>query len=189
MVSTSGSQLLPQAAVSNLRTLLLPMTTVLTPNVPEAKLLLSDAGYEYSDPKNLEDMVGLARSLHELGPEYVLLKGGHLPLKKRCKADSQGVCETVINVLFDGSDIFIVETDYLKSKNTHGTGCSLASAIASNLAVGMGVPKAVRAAAQYIEAGIKTSFNLGQGSGPINHFHSTYSLPFAPYVWALDIIL
>jgi hydroxymethylpyrimidine kinase/phosphomethylpyrimidine kinase len=181
MVSTSGSQLLPEAAVSNLRFLLLPMTTVLTPNVPEAKLLLSDAGRGPNDPKTLEDLIGLAKAVHKMGPEFVLLKGGHLPLKRGNQAALNGDGETVVDILFDGIEVFLVETPYLKSKNTHGTGCSLASAIACNLANGMDVRRAVRAAARYVEAGIKTSFDIGQGSGPINHFHSTYSLPFAPY--------
>jgi hydroxymethylpyrimidine kinase/phosphomethylpyrimidine kinase len=157
------------------------MTTVLTPNVPEAMLLIRDAGQKFDDPKNLEDLIGLAKAVHKLGSKYILLKGGHLPLKRVHQAATKDG-EIVIDILFDGSEVVLVETVYLKSKNTHGTGCSLASAIASNLAGGMDVPRAVRAAARYVEAGIKTSFDLGQGSGPINHFHSTYSLPFAPYV-------
>jgi hydroxymethylpyrimidine kinase/phosphomethylpyrimidine kinase len=183
MVSTSGDQLLPQAAISNLRSMLLPITTVLTPNIPEAKMLLSDAGENPKDPQNLEDMIDLAKAVHKLGPKYVLLKGGHIPLTRQHQAAPDGKgAELVVDILFDGSEVMLVATEYLRSKNTHGTGCSLASAIASNLVQGFGVPRAVRAASRYVEAGIKTSSDIGKGSGPINHFHSSFSLPFAPCV-------
>lgn len=181
MVSTSGSRLLPQDAVEGLRTRLLPLTTVLTPNIPEAKLLLENAGVEFKDPQNVEDMISLAKQVHDLGPESVLLKGGHLPLTRDCKtARSAEEAQIVIDVLYDGEKVTLFETDFLTSKNTHGTGCSLASAIAANLASGKDLERAVRAAVRFVEAGIKTSVNMGQGSGPINHFHSMYSLPFAP---------
>ena len=86
MVSTSGSKLLPEKAVKELRTKLLPLTTILTPNIPEALLLLKDAGAEASEPKDLEGMVELAKKICSLGPKAVLLKGGHLPLTKDHKA-------------------------------------------------------------------------------------------------------
>src|SRR5277367_3821589 len=81
MVSTSGARLLPQGAVTDLRMHLLPMTTILTPNVPEAKLLLSDAGHEMKDPQCIDDLIDIAKAIQSLGPEYVLVKGGHLPFK------------------------------------------------------------------------------------------------------------
>lgn len=77
--------------------------------------------------------------------------------------------------------VMLTETQYLRSKNTHGTGCSLASAIAANLAKGNDLNTSVHSAIKYVEAGIKLSVDMGQGSGPINHFHSLYSMPFAPY--------
>ncbi|KAL2002657.1 hypothetical protein VTN02DRAFT_6267 [Thermoascus thermophilus] len=181
MISTSGSQLLPQDAIKVVRTKLLPLTTVLTPNIPEAKLLLEDAGISYEDPRDIDDVIQLAKQIRELGPKNVLLKGGHLPLtKERNIAKSPEDESIVIDVLYDGEKATLFETDFLTSKNTHGTGCSLASAIAANLALGKDMERAVRSAVRFVEAGIKTSFNIGKGSGPINHFHSVYTLPFAP---------
>ncbi|KAL1885723.1 trifunctional hydroxymethylpyrimidine kinase/phosphomethylpyrimidine kinase/thiaminase [Paecilomyces lecythidis] len=181
MVSTSGSQLLPQDAVEGLRTKLLPLTTVVTPNIPEAKLLLKDAGVDYEDPQNVEGMIKLAKQIRKLGPKCVLIKGGHLPLtKERKTAHNSEEASIVIDILYDGEKVTLFETDFLVSKNTHGTGCSLASAISANLASGKDLERAVRGAVRFVEAGIKTSVDIGKGSGPINHFHSVYSLPFAP---------
>ena len=185
MVSTSGSQLLPEKAVKELRTKLLPMTTILTPNIPEAQLLLKDAGAEFSEPRDLDGLVQLAKRLCSLGPKSVLLKGGHLPLTKDHRtAQSPQEATTVVDILYDGeaATTTLFETEYLVSKNTHGTGCSLASAIAANLATGKDMVRAVRSAVRFVEAGIKTSVGLGRGSGPINHFHSLRTMPFAPYV-------
>lgn len=82
MISTSGSQLLPESAVIELRKRLLPLTTVLTPNIPEAKLLLKDAGADVPDPEDLSSLVQLAKQVSSLGPKAILLKGGHLALTK-----------------------------------------------------------------------------------------------------------
>ncbi|KAF2191036.1 hypothetical protein K469DRAFT_557529 [Zopfia rhizophila CBS 207.26] len=181
MVSTSGSQLLLECAVDNLISRLLPLTTVLTPNLPEAKLILKTAGVSFNEPENVEDIVNMAKAIQRLGPKYVLLKGGHLPLTKgRLVSKGEADHDVVLNVLYGDGNVTLIETTYLKSRNTHGTGCSLASAIACNLASGMDVIKAVKSANRYVEVGIKTSKDIGKGSGPINHFHSTYILPFAP---------
>ncbi|KAA8650584.1 hypothetical protein EYZ11_003539 [Aspergillus tanneri] len=181
MVSTSGSQLLPEAAVQGLRTKLLPLTTILTPNIPEARLLLKDSGENALEPKNLAGLVQLAKQVCALGPKAVLLKGGHLPLTKEHETTHDlREASKVIDVLYDGENVTLFETDFLVSRNTHGTGCSLASAIAANLALGKDLKSAVHAAVRFVEAGIKTSFDLGKGSGPINHFHSVYTMPFAP---------
>jgi hydroxymethylpyrimidine kinase/phosphomethylpyrimidine kinase len=181
MISTSGSQLLPEDAVQNLCGKLLPMTTVLTPNMPEAKLLLQHAGVKINDPKNLDDVVQLAKEIQKLGPNNVLLKGGHLPLTADRQIPTRPEeASIVIDVLWDGSDVTLFQSDFIQSKNTHGTGCSLASAITANLVNGMDISQAVQAARWFVEAGIKTSVGMGRGNGPINHFHSVYSLPFAP---------
>lgn len=127
MVSTSGAQLLPDDAVLNLRTQLLPMTTILTPNIPEARLLLKDAGLEAPEIRSLDDIVNIARTLQSLGPQYVLVKGGHLPLTKAGRISTQDAeHHTVVDVLHDGHQARVYETGYRSSKNTHGTGCSLA---------------------------------------------------------------
>lgn len=192
MVSTSGSQLLPTDAVDDLRTKLLPLTTVLTPNIPEARLLLETSGETTTEPHSVDDMIRVAKQLQTLGPKNVLLKGGHLPLSEavvrpQAEATDGGKDESkrvVVDVLCrEMGEVVLFETEFLTSKNTHGTGCSLASAIAANLALGKDLEDAVRSAVRYVEAGIKTSVDLGKGSGPINHFHSMYSLPFAPYVF------
>ncbi|TGO45460.1 hypothetical protein BCON_0390g00030 [Botryotinia convoluta] len=181
MASTSGSQLLPSTAIRQLRELLLPYTTVLTPNVPEAQLLLSDAGKFVEEPKNLDDLKEIAKSVQSLGPKYVLVKGGHLPLQKDgTVATKEEEKELMVDILYGEGVITEIRTRYQKSRNTHGTGCSMASAIASNIANGLPVVQAVRSACRYIEAGIRTAPDLGKGNGPINHFHSTYTLPFAP---------
>ncbi|KAH7552562.1 hypothetical protein BM1_08513 [Bipolaris maydis] len=180
-VSTSGSQLLPEAAVTTLIEHLFPYTTLLTPNLPEAKLLLKAAGVEVPDPQNVDDVVAMARHIHKRGPKWVLLKGGHLPLTRGHFVSKEVADrEVVLNVLVGDSGVILIESDYLESKNTHGTGCSLASAISCNLALGMPMIKAVKEANRYVEAGIKTATDIGRGSGPINHFHSVYTLPFTP---------
>jgi len=190
MVSTSGSQLLPEKAVKELRTKLLPLTTVLTPNIPEAQLLIKDAGAEAPEPTDLPGLIALAKQIRSLGPRAVLLKGGHLPLTNDHKtAPTPQDATTVVDVLVDGDTTTLFETEYLISKNTHGTGCSLASAIAANLAQGKDMVRAVRSAVRFVEVGIKTSTDLGKGSGPINHFHSVYTMPFAPYVSILSLTL
>lgn len=123
----------------------------------------------------------MARHIHERGPKWVLLKGGHLPLTRgHFVSKEEADREVVLNVLVGDSGVTLIESDYLQSKNTHGTGCSLASAISCNLALGMPMIKAVKEANRYIEAGIKTATDIGRGNGPINHFHSIYTLPFTP---------
>lgn len=127
MISTSGSVLLPQEAIRELREDLLPQTTILTPNVPEAKLLLSDARISANDPEGVDDLIKIAKAVQNLGPRYVLLKGGHLPLKKDgsvAKTDEEK--EIMVDILYGDEKVTRIETAYLTSKNTHGTGCSLA---------------------------------------------------------------
>jgi hypothetical protein len=85
-----------------------------------------------------------------------------------------------LDVLYDGTEFTFVESEYQNSRNIHGTGCSLASAIAANLASHETLPTAVRHACRYVEVGTTTSRDLGSGNGPINHFHSLQRLPFAP---------
>ena len=127
MVSTSGYRLLPLYAVQNLRRLMLPLTTILTPNIHEAKLLLEDAHISMPELDSLEAMVTLTQLVQKLGPTYVLLKGGHLPLTKDGKIAVQDVDRhTIINVLCSKEETILFKMNYLDSKNTHGTGCSLA---------------------------------------------------------------
>lgn len=151
-------------------------------------LLENATGLSIDEPQNVHDMIELAKKVQKLGPKIVLLKGGHLPLTlDRKRAQSSEESRIVIDVLYIGEtdEVVLTETDYLRSKNTHGTGCSLASAIAAHLAKQTDLKTSVRLAIKYIESGIKLSVDMGRGSGPINHFHSVYHMPFAPYVSCL----
>ncbi|KAJ6781143.1 hypothetical protein PWT90_04862 [Aphanocladium album] len=189
MVSTSGAQLLPHEAIKHLSSRLLQRTTLLTPNIPEAKLLLSENGLTAPDVRSVDALETLAQTIREkLGPRWVLVKGGHVPFSA---ADMTAVPETssaeekkaavVVDVLVgpDG-EVVKVQSPFQTSTSTHGTGCSLASAISANLSRGKDVPTAVRAACRYIAVGIQTAPQLGGGNGPLNHFHSSYALPFSP---------
>jgi hydroxymethylpyrimidine kinase/phosphomethylpyrimidine kinase len=128
MISTSGAQLLPEAAIKILCESLLPLTTILTPNLPEAKLLLWAAGVGFEeDPETVQDVVDIAQAVQRLGPKYVLLKGGHLPLTKdRLASKTDADRDIVLNVLVGAGQTVLMESKYLQTKNTHGTGCSLA---------------------------------------------------------------
>jgi hydroxymethylpyrimidine kinase/phosphomethylpyrimidine kinase len=123
MISTSGSQLLLSSAVETLKAKLLPRTFLLTPNIPEALLLLS---VQDSKPSSLSALVDICKKVQALGPKNVLLKGGHLPLAEDNSVAIHGQGQKVVDIFFDGKDIFQIETPWLDSKNTHGTGCSLA---------------------------------------------------------------
>ena len=181
MVSTSGHRLLSEDAERHLLDML-PLATVLTPNVPEACLL----DYKGHHRKVLADsivtlceMKKLAKDVRLLGPQAVLLKGGHVPLdssyQKLAQAGASAGPGIVVDILYDGNELITRETPYSTSGNTHGTGCSLASALAANLAWKKPLHEAVRDACQYIETAIKTGFELGHGNGPINHFHPLHS--------------
>ncbi|SAM08301.1 hypothetical protein [Absidia glauca] len=169
MVSTSGSRLLPQDAIQAFIQDLLPLTLILTPNVPEAQVLLSLEAIQ-----SVEDMHAAARNLASLGPRFVLLKGGHLPQTR------QG-SRCVVDVLYDKAKDEITEyvNHYVDTPNTHGTGCTLSAAIASELAKGEDLYQAVRTATTYIQDAIATSMDsVGKGSGPVNHFHNLRWMPY-----------
>ncbi|KAI4257190.1 MAG: hypothetical protein L6R42_005816, partial [Xanthoria sp. 1 TBL-2021] len=128
MVATTGAQLLPNTAVSNVRTQLLPLTTILTPNISEARLLIENAGIK-TEPeiKSVKDMVALASLLQPMGPKYVLVKGGHMPFDEHLKVPQQAADRKyVVDVLHTDDKTILLMTDFSHSKNTHGTGCSLA---------------------------------------------------------------
>lgn len=134
MVATSGARLLPEAAVHTLCKELLPLTYLITPNIPEAKLLLQAAGKTPTDVHDLQGLKLLAAAVHSLGPKNVLIKGGHLPLstsRKVARTDSEKAI--IANVLYDGAKSEVVELPYQSSRNTHGTGCTLACKFHLNL--------------------------------------------------------
>jgi len=127
MVATTGAQLLPHDAVQTLISELLPVTTILTPNISEAQLLAKEAGKSFNDIRSLDEMKKVAESIATLGPKYVLLKGGHLPLRKDgTVANGEADRHVVVNVLYGEGQTWVFESDYSESRNTHGTGCSLA---------------------------------------------------------------
>jgi hydroxymethylpyrimidine/phosphomethylpyrimidine kinase / thiaminase len=128
MVATTGAQLLPSEAVSCLRSQLLSLATVLTPNLPEARLLLADAGYGFMAVETVADLEALARALQGLGPAWVLIKGGHVPFRRDFSvAKKPEERQIVLDVLVGpGGQASRFEAPYQKSQHTHGTGCSLA---------------------------------------------------------------
>lgn len=157
MVSTSGSKLLSDDAIEAIKTELIPIATVVTPNIPEAEAL---TGIEI---KNIANMENAARIIGKTGCKYVLVKGGHL----KNSAD---------DLIYDtaGNRGAVFAGERINSKNTHGTGCSISSAICANLAMGMDVYSAVDAAKRYIRAGIEHAENIGHGNGPIHHFYDLW---------------
>jgi hydroxymethylpyrimidine/phosphomethylpyrimidine kinase len=149
--SKHGDPLLRPEAVRALRERLLPLATVATPNVGEVRLL---TGVEV---RGRDDLEAAARAVHQLGPGWVLAKGGHLP------------GDQAVDLLWDGSDGIELAAPRVATPHTHGTGCTLASAIAANLAVGVDVVGAVRAAKDYLSGAIAAAFPLGKGIGPTDH--------------------
>lgn len=164
MVAKSGDHLLAKNAIGMLREALLPRTFVLTPNLPEAGVLL-----EQRAPETVKEMYRAAERLREMLPlaseRWVLLKGGHLP------------GSVVVDLLFDGDRMIEMESPRIDTKNTHGTGCSLSSAIAALLPQRAGdwrgVEAAVRDAREWLRRAIIASGQLavGKGHGPVHHFH------------------
>lgn len=153
MVAQSGDSLLESEAVAALRERLLPRATLLTPNLPEAEALLGRAiGHEAAD------LQAAARAIAGLGPREVLLKGGHLegPTLIDVLANAEGLLESF-------------EDPRIETKHTHGTGCTLASAIAAGLAQGLEPVAAVRRARRYLRLAIERNPGLGKGQGPVDH--------------------
>ncbi|CAO3608355.1 unnamed protein product [Mucor fragilis] len=172
MISTSGSRLLAADAIQALVQDLLPITYVLTPNVPEAEILLD---LTPGSIKSVKDMCEAAQRLANFGPKYILLKGGHLPLKT---ADGKGQVVDVVYSAANGT-WHEIANDYVDTKNTHGTGCTLSAALAGELAKGVSVEKACENAITYVKVAIaQTLGGIGAGNGPINHFHP---LKWSPY--------
>lgn len=159
MISKSGCNLLKPEAREAMISKLLPLALLVTPNLPEAEVLSS------LPVKNLQDMEKAAQVIRQMGPQYVLVKGGHL---------KEGVKESAVDVLYDGKSFRYYERPRVLTKNTHGTGCTLSSALAANLARGYAVEEAVALAKEYITIAIMHSFSLGKGVGPTHHFYDLY---------------
>lgn len=154
MVAKGGESLLQARAVATLKARLLPRATVLTPNLPEAEAL---AGLRVVDP---EGMRRAGEALRAMGAAAVLVKGGHLPGKR------------LVDVLVAADGVHVFEGERIETRHTHGTGCTLASAIATGLAQGMGLYAAVARARAYLAEAIRTAPAIGGGHGPVNHAHT-----------------
>ncbi|MCH8847427.1 MAG: bifunctional hydroxymethylpyrimidine kinase/phosphomethylpyrimidine kinase [Chloroflexi bacterium] len=152
MVAKGGDRLLREDAVDALRERLLPLALVLTPNASEAEVL---SGRPVT---TMEEAKEAARAIRALGPHYVLVKGGHFG-------------EDAVDVLFDGERFTELPAKRVATTSTHGTGCTLSSAIAAGLANGKGVGEAVADAKAYVTEAIGRAFPVGAGHGPLNHFY------------------
>ena len=150
MVATSGARLISEDAVEALVSLLLPRATIITPNIPEAEVL---ADMAITDRKG---MTAAAARIYERAHTAVLMKGGH-------RVDDAN------DLLVDGAGARWFEGRRIPTTNTHGTGCTLSSAIAANLARGMNIDRAVERAKAYISGALAAGLDLGKGSGPLAH--------------------
>jgi hydroxymethylpyrimidine/phosphomethylpyrimidine kinase len=156
MVAASGDRLLKAEAIDVLRTLLIPKAMVITPNLPEAAALL-DAPMA----QNESEMQAQGQKLLALGARAVLMKGGH------------GAGAESVDLLLEPNSVARLAAERIDTRNTHGTGCTLSSAVAAGLAKGMPLAEAVREAKAYITAAILDSdtLKIGHGHGPVHHFH------------------
>ena len=155
MVAKSGDRLLMEDAVDAMRRSLLPSATVVTPNIPEAETLAEmkiDSG---------DDARRAAERIVSIGAKAVVIKGGHL-------------VGPPVDLFYDGREFREFTAPRIESRNTHGTGCTFASAIAAGLAKGMELVDAVAAAKEYVTEAIRRSFDVGHGHGPLNHFYKSW---------------
>lgn len=152
MLSKDGTCLMEPGAVSFLKRGIIPVCTVFTPNIPEAEVLLSKTIASF------EDMKQAAKELCAMGCKSCLLKGGHF------SGDPA-------DILFDGEKFHVFSAERIPTKNTHGTGCTLSSAICAYLAKGEPVPAAVEKSKKYITGAIAGGLEIGKGNGPLNHFY------------------
>lgn len=153
--STSGFDLIDDAALRALIELMFPLSTVITPNIPEAERI---AGMKIASDRDIEKAASLMQSM---GAKNVLIKGGHLPI-------SDPRTRKAIDHLFIGKDVHTFEADYIETTATHGTGCVLSAAIAANLALGKTLTEAIEISKRFVNEAIRTAPGLGRGHSPIN---------------------
>jgi len=160
MVSRTGAQLIDDQAIATLKQQLLPIAKIVTPNRYEAQIL--------ADIKihTLEDMQQSAEIIYRLGARAVLVKGGSMP------GDLRGV-----DVYFDGETCTTLRTEMVHTQHTHGTGCTLSSAIAANLALGKPLSLATHLAKNYVTTALKHALAIGKGQGPVGHFYPLLTMP------------
>lgn len=153
MVSTAGSRLMEEDASTVLIEKLLPLATIITPNLPEAEVLCN------FPIKNQDDCIKAAETIAQKIPTAILIKGGHLS-------------DTADDLLWNNGSVHWFKGERIDNPNTHGTGCTLSSAIASNLAAGHDLVTSIQNAKNYITGALKDGLNLGKGSGPLNHMYN-----------------
>jgi len=154
MVAKSGARLLKEEAIAALKSRLLPLAEVVTPNIPEAEVL---SGHRITD---LEAMRDAAKRIHDFGPKRVVIKGGH----------AEG--PNVVDLYYDGERFEEFKAERVQTHNTHGTGCTYSAAIAAYLAHGLPPLDAVARAKEFLIAALLSAPSIGKGIGPINHFHA-----------------
>lgn len=153
MIATSGSKLLSDDAIDTLKTILLPLAALITPNIPEAETL---CGFSI---ETQDDMLKAANIISETINKNVLIKGGHLK-------------DSADDLLFTDNKPYWFSSPKVDNPNTHGTGCTLSSAIACNLALGHTLQDSIKNAKAYITGALKDGLDLGKGSGPLNHSYN-----------------
>ena len=150
MVATSGSKLLNDNAADTLKARLLPLAAIITPNIPEAEVL---SGFSID---SRDDMLHAAEDISKMVPGSILIKGGHLTT-------------TSDDLLYTNGKPHWFLSPKINNPNTHGTGCTLSSAIACNLAAGYSLIDSIKNAKDYITGALMAGLDLGKGSGPLNH--------------------
>ena len=154
MIAKGGAKLIDNEAIKILKKKLIKSVSLITPNIPEAEIL---TGIKI---RNKEDMIFAANRLINIGAKNVLLKGGHLKSKK------------VEDVFLNKSDLIVFKSSRHNTKNTHGTGCTLSSAITTFFSCGKSIKKACELGIKYVNSAILTNPNYGKGHGPVNHLNS-----------------
>ena len=155
MYAKNGFPLMDRKNIEALIENIIPLADLLTPNIPEAEEITK------SKIKTKEDMEKAAIEISKMGCKSVLIKGGHL------EGDA-------LDILYTNNKFYYFNNKRINTKNTHGTGCTLSSAIASNLALGDDISDAVKKGKDYVTLAIENSLNLGSGNGPTNHFYALY---------------
>ncbi len=151
MRAKGGDPLLAEDAVETLRTKLLPLAEVVTPNLPEAEVLIGRS------IETLDEMGEAARAIHAQGPRHVVIKGGHR-------------VEAPVDIYFDGEQLVELRAERIDTPHTHGTGCTFSAAITALIARGWSVGEAIAGAKQYITGAIQHAPGIGHGHGPVEHF-------------------
>ena len=154
MIAKGGAKLISNSSIKHLKKLLLPLCTIVTPNIPEAEVL---TGYSISSK---EDMIKAAKKILNMGPKNVLLKGGHLKNKM------------IVDVLATKRGIKIFKKRKIRTKDTHGTGCTLSSALATCLSQKKNIVKSCKISLRYVDKAIISAPGYGKGFGPLNHLVS-----------------